>query len=366
MDSLLLLQFGSFLVTLVLALMLGLSRVNIKNPNGYYELSRWLMVISLVILASHYLLQMIFGFRAQGDDVGAVVNILFYSPVILLLSYSIINLSSGRKYRSRYLVVSALLYSGIVAAFLVGLITKRSLHIGIPLYVMDALLLAALVFAIGDPVNERIRVLKSVESNTAGDLFTYNTFMKTGTLLLFIFSALIPAIILSRTLLAIVGPLFLITLIIYVVNFICLGFDVHSVAGVLVSEENELPSTDDNKQDILTDADRIEIEQGIDVWLMRGGFANADASLDKLARNIDQPPKKLSQFISSTYGTTFRVWLSRIRLEEAKRMLIANPDAKIEAIAEDCGFTSRSYFQNLFKAETGFTPKEWRQKDVRL
>lgn len=37
-------------------------------------------------------------------------------------------------------------------------------------------------------------------------------------------------------------------------------------------------------------------------------------------------------------------------------------DLTIENIAEECGFISRSYFQTLFKTETGFTPREWRVK----
>lgn len=60
-------------------------------------------------------------------------------------------------------------------------------------------------------------------------------------------------------------------------------------------------------------------------------------------------------------GSTFRVWLSNIRIEEAKQMLLTNSDYSIEAVAESCGFSSRSWMQEKFKASTGMTPAEWRE-----
>ena len=40
-----------------------------------------------MLFALHYLLQMIFGFRAQGDDVGALINIMFYMPAAFLIEH---------------------------------------------------------------------------------------------------------------------------------------------------------------------------------------------------------------------------------------------------------------------------------------
>ena len=116
------------------------------------------------------------------------------------------------------------------------------------------------------------------------------------------------------------------------------------------------------EEEALSAEDQAAVGQALEAWRARQGFADSNTSLDRLARRIGVPPRKLSLYIGNVYGETFRVWLSKIRMEEAKRMLVENPDAKIEVVAEECGFTSRSYFQNLFKAETGYTPKEWRTK----
>lgn len=128
------------------------------------------------------------------------------------------------------------------------------------------------------------------------------------------------------------GPLFLILLFVFAVYFLCLGFNLRPIADVL------------------------------DSWIETRGFSNQDISLAKLAQNIGVPAQTLGRHIGISHGVTFRVWLSKIRIKEAKRILISQPEATIEYVAEECGFSSRSYFQNLFKAETGFTPREWRLK----
>lgn len=361
MDNLLLLQFGSLLITALMGLMLCISRIHVRGTDIRYETSRWLLAVAMFVYVCHYLLQMFFGFRAQGDDVGAVVNILFYTPAVYLISYSIINLASGKDYRRRYLRVSIASYSVILLTFIAGLMIYRSLHLGWVMYVMEALFAFSIIFAIADPLKERRRILNAIERDTAGDLGNYNMFLSTGTMILFLFALILPGLIFSRVLLFVLGPLFLLTMFVFVVNFVCLVFNISPVVEVLDSEEHE-PKKNEPVQEALSAEDQAAVGQALEAWRARQGFADSNTSLDRLARRIGVPPRKLSLYIGNVYGETFRVWLSKIRMEEAKRMLVENPDAKIEVVAEECGFTSRSYFQNLFKAETGYTPKEWRTK----
>lgn len=47
-----------------------------------------------------------------------------------------------------------------------------------------------------------------------------------------------------------------------------------------------------------------------------------------------------------------------------RSIIIQHPDWTNEAIAEHCGFTDRSAFQNKFKEKTGMTPTEFAQTAV--
>lgn len=360
MDGLLLLQFGSLILTSLLALMLCISRLHVRKLNRRYETSRWLVVLAMCVFAVHYLLQIFFGFRAQGDDVGAVVNILFYSPTSYLLSYSIVNMASGRDYRRRYMLVCIILYALILLTFVAGLVVNGSLHMRTSLYVMELLFTISILFSILDPLKERRRIRAAIERDTAGDLGNYNMFIETGTMILFLFALILPALIFSTKLLFVLGPLFLLSIFVYVVNFSCLVFNIAPVVSVLDSVEDK--KVHDEPSESLSPEQMASIGEALEKWHEARGFADSDTSLDRVARRIGVEPRVLSLYIASRHGETFRIWLSKIRLEDAKRMLVENPDEKIEAIAEECGFTSRSYFQNQFKAETGFTPKEWRSR----
>ena len=104
MNTLFLVQFACCIIVSMLGLILVLSRFQIRWTNRRYEVSRWLLAFSMFVLAWHYVLQMVCGFRAKGDEIGAVVNVLFYSPVSSFISYATYNLicyRGGRKKRKR-------------------------------------------------------------------------------------------------------------------------------------------------------------------------------------------------------------------------------------------------------------------------
>ena len=51
---------------------------------------------------------------------------------------------------------------------------------------------------------------------------------------------------------------------------------------------------------------------------------------------------------------------SQLRIEEAKRLLLENPEMSINIIAELSGFSDRSNFHRQFTKIVGCSPKQWR------
>lgn len=82
MDSLFLLQFTCFLFVSINAIILGITRLQIKWMNCRYEKSRWLIFAAMVGLALQFLAQMGGEFRAKGDDEGAIFNMLVLSSLL--------------------------------------------------------------------------------------------------------------------------------------------------------------------------------------------------------------------------------------------------------------------------------------------
>lgn len=94
MTSLFILQLVCCVITAMLALQLAMASLQVRWKVWRYEISRWLLVASMLFFSVHYLLQMIHGLRAQGIDVGAAFNILFYTPVAFAITLSIINIAA--------------------------------------------------------------------------------------------------------------------------------------------------------------------------------------------------------------------------------------------------------------------------------
>ena len=94
MDSLFLLQFACFIFMLINAIFVALSHLYVRWVNKRYERSRWMVVFAMIGLAIQYVMQMAFGFRAADDILGAVVNILIYTPCFSLIAMAIYNIET--------------------------------------------------------------------------------------------------------------------------------------------------------------------------------------------------------------------------------------------------------------------------------
>jgi AraC-like DNA-binding protein len=93
-------------------------------------------------------------------------------------------------------------------------------------------------------------------------------------------------------------------------------------------------------------------------------FINDKLSIEDIANKLDTNTKYISQIINETYNKNFYNFINSYRIEEAKRLLIAEENDKytILGIAQSVGFVSKSTFNVAFKKITGLTPSEYKSK----
>ncbi len=89
-------------------------------------------------------------------------------------------------------------------------------------------------------------------------------------------------------------------------------------------------------------------------------FLKPDFSLPELADQLHVTVHQLSQVINEGLHKSFFEMTAEYRIEEAKRLLKEQMNIKIEEIAEQVGYNSKSSFNTSFKKITGKTPSEWR------
>ncbi len=379
---LLIMQAGSMGTSLTLCLLLVLSRFQKPDTTKIYEQIRLLLIFAMLLLFIHYALQMGYGFRAQGDDVGALINILFYSPVIYILSYSQIRIGCGSGYQLRHILASIVSMLLIFSCFLYGFLHYGSLHMKGALHTMGLLFFITMAYFILYPASELRRVGKLVDEESGREPVQYKLYMRSGTILLDLAAALIPFSIFYTPALAIAGPIILICLLFYIICFIALGFDIRTVKNIITDESEKqktarvasvhtggsvkVQDEDTLKEEELFtmgEEDKRHVSLAIENWRHNQGYGQTELNSVVLATRLNISKRMLVQYLREVEGKTFRIWLSDLRLEEAKRMMKEHPDYSNETIAEACGF-SRTYLQSKFKESTGLTINEWKESSL--
>lgn len=87
---------------------------------------------------------------------------------------------------------------------------------------------------------------------------------------------------------------------------------------------------------------------------------NQHISVKDVAHNLNMDRTTLSKKFKRELGFNISAYIMRRKLEESKSLLTFT-DKTVSEISEYLCFSSQSYFQNVFKAKYGMTPKEYRK-----
>jgi AraC-like DNA-binding protein len=90
-------------------------------------------------------------------------------------------------------------------------------------------------------------------------------------------------------------------------------------------------------------------------------YRDAGLTIVQLSREIDVTPHQLSELLNDKLDMNFHKFVNSFRIQDAKALLENEAEKSIIDIAFDCGFNSKSNFNQVFKNETGKTPGEWRR-----
>lgn len=94
-------------------------------------------------------------------------------------------------------------------------------------------------------------------------------------------------------------------------------------------------------------------------------YLNEKLSLKEVAEKINISTNHLSQVINENLGKNFFDFVNSYRVDLAKQKLNdpSNNNYTIVSLAYDCGFSSKSSFNTIFKKNAGLTPSEFRNKN---
>lgn len=383
MDSLYLLQFAVMIFSIVNAAFVALGFLNTRWQKKRYECSRWMIVVAYLGLAWQFYMQMKNGYRASSDNLGAVFNILVYTPCISLISFAIFNIES-LQHRRVFMVSGCLaLYAAICAVFFIGYSTNDTPHLGWCLYVMLFLYILNIVFCVGMVAQAMVNRRRKLEELTAQDIIPFVRYARTSVVTLFVVAFITPFSILHTPLLYIAAPLVMGVILFFSLCFVSLGNCYSPLEAWLENEELISPTkpkdqdadTQDNENGIviLTESHEVSspipfdkerqviIEEKLENWRASYGYRDSTMNMIALAHYIGISKRELSLYFDKCLNSTFRIWLSDIRFVAAQDLILAHPEYNNDVVSIECGFSSRTQLYRIFKAKTGLTPTAWRE-----
>ena len=117
----------------------------------------------------------------------------------------------------------------------------------------------------------------------------------------------------------------------------------------------QLPFSVFNPEKNHNDSEILDIQEWIEI-----NFAE-NINLEELAEKMSLSLRQFNRRFKSATGETGIKYLQQIRVEKAKRELIATQKT-FDAISLNAGYENSSFFRRIFKSNTGISPAQYRNK----
>lgn len=93
---------------------------------------------------------------------------------------------------------------------------------------------------------------------------------------------------------------------------------------------------------------------------IRRNFSDSQFDLDAVVQACNLPEKTIRLIVRQTTGMNFMEYVKMLKIEKAKRLL-REEKMSVNEICQSTGYTTTSYFIQLFKKMTGYTPKQYQE-----
>lgn len=127
------------------------------------------------------------------------------------------------------------------------------------------------------------------------------------------------------------------------------------------AEGEEVTATSRTKKPFKEDFRDI-LRPRIAVWVKAKAYTHEQYTLEELASSLYTNKTYLSTFIKEEYDMNFSGWVASLRIDEAKRIMMKEPEKRLQEVAFECGFSSLAYFSSVFSKSEGISPSAWQRE----
>lgn len=367
----------SLCIALPLMIFFGIYFLLARTPDkaifGNYICSRRIMGVAMLLLAANYSVHFFYGIRFKSVNAAILMNMSTYFLCYWLFSSALTTLLN-RFYITRRRLLTHIglwvLFSVLSAIVLFhlpeGMIQKTGLlAMATWLMIYGFVLARRLVLA----YRRAVKIFDNTHSDNIGayirwlSVFTYwaVVFGVGCGLLTFLPDKYIHVWILSSI------PFYIYLFHCYQ-NYMLFYEKVENAMESEIVSEDDILCEADTAEDVANDMPSCyaEIAESIKRWIDDEGYLRPGLTIKELADTLHTNRTYLSGYINTSLNTTFRDWITRLRIDYAKQRMTSHPEQKIAEIAEASGFMSQSHFMKTFKDKEGCSPAKWKkaQKNI--
>lgn len=345
-----------------------LARTPDKAIFGNYICSRRIMGVAMLLLAANYSVHFFYGIRFKNVNAAILMNMSTYFLCYWLFSSALTTLLN-RFYITRRRLLTHIglwvLFSVLSAIVLFhlpeGMVQKTGLFAMATWLVIYGFVLARRLI----PAYRRaVKIFDNTHSDNIGayirwlSVFTYwaVVFGVGCGLLTFLPDKYIYVWILSSI------PFYIYLFHCYQ-NYMLFYEKVENAMESEIVSEDDILCEADTAEDVANDMPSCyaEIAESIKRWIDDEGYLRPGLTIKELADTLHTNRTYLSGYINTSLNTTFRDWITRLRIDYAKQRMTNHPEQKIAEIAEASGFMSQSHFMKTFKDKEGCSPAKWKK-----
>ena len=360
-------QFALLLLSLLVTLYLVLLNVNRTRLNEVFSRARWLMAVGTALLTAQFAIQYGGGFRASSLTMGVLVNLLLFTPACYFINIAILYLQRQGRITRREWLIGPAGYGLILVLLLGGAFfdrhdeTEEDLLRGAEL-VSAALLSITLFYYYGLQYIEYRRTRRVLANYYDYDTENLQVWLERHSLgMMVLLGILLPVcIFLPPKLVTLYGLGIFVFVFFNIMNFVCYGVS-RDANQVVEAEESDDETKMEEQEEAtpLPDEERQRVETAVSQWLKDGGHLKKGITMQTVVSEMHLPRHLMTAWLRTTEQELFHPWLTHLRIEHAKRLIKEHPEWSNDYIAQQCGFSSRNYFQTVFKKQMDMTPSQY-------
>lgn len=354
------------IIYLTLAIILFFFKVPQTEYFERYRASKRYIALGLVIISAT-IFTWLYNFDGNWTKANPhtdSIDLIYYYLIGIVLSYGFSNLLDKHYINKRRVTLDLCKWAICIICCIISM--QESIHSNIQEFCIFVSFLLFLEFVIQYIYYFRKMYIKNnrmLEDYFTAETVNFVSWIKKSITLIFI-SALFAVITINEG--AILNWIFQIyNITIYIYITICV-INYSSIYAKLKQAEpkdkEELNTQEAMAQKIYantSEQSKLLLQKKIRIWASTKSYQNNQFTIDELAIHLGTNKYYLSRLINENKHMNFSNWISSLRIADAKEILQANPNMRLEEVAFRVGFSSPSYFSKVFSNLEGMSPSVW-------